>query len=1513
MKKRKNIFVRNQRKSIFKRKGFKQALSLIMILFMCLVLLPVSPIEAAGETYTVYFDASSKPDDEWFTSSNYKFIAHAWKDDANSKNVDMVKSSNNIYKCEIPSDYTNIIFVKQDTNGAWKVKTPDLIIPSGYTSPCFKYSGKVSSSLNNGAYLVELGTDYWSDLGETTETEKDDIFFAKSTFYDYYGKNVVGNTAKGAVTSNHYYFENFNEKISNYAEENGVLYPLYFGDFNEAYNKSDYPEDAPSTGQPLGADGLNAYNFYWAINRASRTDKNDTNNTIGNKYTASVQGLASESLVDGNIMQRARKPIITEVACDFSKINVTQNDSATYAAKIEFKGEQVINFNGGKKTEGKVETAFNAKVTAKENGYNFGASSTSKYLYFDIYTESSATGSPFIAIKDSDSNLHQMAAWSDGVAKDGYDNKITKGEWKTIAIDLSKLKNATGNGSSNAGSVDLSKIDSIYFGFWNNDSMYIKNIKFVSEEEGPETEVEMPYFSSSFLSSNAIGETTSEMQFPFKKRTKYVDGKPCDYYIFTSGKTGYKSDASNVEKATTDVIRINNETNSLDYWFDVADDDSNIVRDMNGTTGWGTGKNSPGLFPFNKYSDSSDVNKLNYGFGAKIEIPFTLTEDGKVYPQNSQNDAEKVPMKFNFKGDDDVWVYIDGNLVLDMGGGHTQTTGNIDFANNIATVDNVVNAPLTSNSLHEPVVTKTKSFNLNGETAAGKYDTEKVHTMTVYYMERGMIESNLYIDFNFVPEQNDLIVEKEVNTDGVNPVFENVVNDIAKNKTEFNFNLSNKKQSEIISEIEDTFTYEGDSANKYIVYNDLEDTSKVISSGATSIVKSKREDNDNLITEQHKAVLAINQSKSVSNEDFRTEIDSILLDASGVKDLSSVSNYLIFDIYNNSNDNNAANSYPFVALRDSNGKQIAGWCTTSYTYNGVDSYINRDKKGKWVTVCVDLSKLKGNTKNGANDPSNFDFSKVKNIWIGYWASGTIYLDNVIFSSRPEMPSNITTKVESITNTNFTTVSNFKYDEKNASGNIEEKQMTNTDFKLKDKYTATFYDKFQKNTQVIGKETEDRRFNTTWITKDLSGTEETVLGTGTGIITDPFTISTDHKDTTHMTHYIKFTNSVKTSNLSIEKKLSDDLVTDDIFKFKVIFKNIFGSKTENINYNGKYTITSSEGSSEKNATLEDGSYVIEIKAGETAQITGIPVGTEYEIQEISQEGYEIESIKVDSKLKTIHTKEETIENGIKVTITETNTDESKLIDSTGTKTTQNITTKTTVNTTTIVDGKKVTTTEGPNESTSTPAPVSSEEKVTNSITGTIANGTVSNKITFTNVVNKGSITINKVDEDDNKLNGAGFKIEKKIIIDPSTAKKEDYTDSKYDISNFDKGYVWEKISEIKDDAKVTNEFKFTDLLKGEYRITEIKVPNGYVGLAKPIEVTLPYAYKVGDEVNGKTMEEAGETMNITYKVENKKELVLPLAGFNGIGLYLCIGSVVIISALIMFSIYLRKTKKTKINS
>ena len=183
-----------------------------------------------------------------------------------------------------------------------------------------------------------------------------------------------------------------------------------------------------------------------------------------------------------------------------------------------------------------------------------------------------------------------------------------------------------------------------------------------------------------------------------------------------------------------------------------------------------------GFFPFNE-KVSGSATKYNYGFGAKLQFDFTLTSDGQVVVGN---DKEKVPIKFFFSGDDDVWVYIDGKLVLDVGGAHSQAAGLLEFGSgeNGNTVTSWVSDAKTGGQVYEePKQQKTVKF--NEKPYIFKYRTKEpkplenkpIHTLTMYYMERGMWESNMALAFNF-PDHNELQVEKKVDVSGVNELFQ---------------------------------------------------------------------------------------------------------------------------------------------------------------------------------------------------------------------------------------------------------------------------------------------------------------------------------------------------------------------------------------------------------------------------------------------------------------------------------------------------------------------------------------------------------------------------------------------------------------------------------------------------------------------------------------------------------------------------------------------------------------------
>ena len=630
-------------------------------------------------------------------------------------------------------------------------------------------------------------------------------YLGKVTFYDYYGSNkigTIGNNASENSNGYHYYFEKFNAAISDYSSKNNIMYPLYFGDFNYAAGESNNPEKKPESGQTLMG---NAYKFFWAPNRASRSANPNVPNST---YTASVQGMVSETLKDGKLTQDIKTIDFNDTSSkqfSISNVIIAANSGASYEDLNSALGRNNVlklNYPGSAGSKD-----YRIQLTTDNKDF----SQHNKYLTFDVYNQTASSGgSLFIALKDGSNR--QIAGWSKFYGTEYYDNTIKSNQWQTIVVDLEELKlndNNAEHGTHQPQYFNFGDITSIFVGYWGTGGgVFIdkSSIKFLGQiDETTSGTAELPYFNSEFLSSYNVGETTNEYEFPFKKRSKEItslDGQQkvgADYYIFSSGKSGYQINNSTL----TDVVRING--NHLDYWFDVADNDnSTIVKDMNGKEAnfGGTGVNEPGFFPFNTPAQGGKLdnpnsyteNGLNYGFGAKIEIQFKLTEDGTmtITKEDDEGNTEEIeiPLEFNFKGDDDVWVYIDNQLALDMGGGHSQTEGNINFATGIATVKNVVNGKITSNSLMQPVTTKTKNLNLSNDSyiSEGKYDTNKVHTLTLFYMERGMIESNLYMDFNFIPSQNEVIVEKEVDASGVNEVLSYKTAEIA-NKIDFKFNV----------------------------------------------------------------------------------------------------------------------------------------------------------------------------------------------------------------------------------------------------------------------------------------------------------------------------------------------------------------------------------------------------------------------------------------------------------------------------------------------------------------------------------------------------------------------------------------------------------------------------------------------------------------------------------------------------------------------------------------------------
>ena len=285
--------------------------------------------------------------------------------------------------------------------------------------------------------------------------------------------------------------------------------------------------------------------------------------------------------------------------------------------------------------------------------------------------------------------------------------------------------------------------------------------------------VKVPFFNEdAYPNQSKYMRFYNNLQFPF---TKTTNDKGVSTYSFDSAKNTVYYDYDNKKIVRKDDLKIH----------DASKD------------------NSIGYFPFNSTDpDQSAKDNLNYGFGTQFTIPFTVTETGK--------NVDGTSMTFKFTGDDDVWVYIDGALVLDMGGAHCKAEGEINFATQMATITTgtsdakLGNQPTAggrvaakdngNRTVDFKNITVKKSDGKTISLADYMKESGKVHELKMYYMERGMWDSNMSISYSFVPLPSGLTLSKTLDTKDVNAGLKNAVQGL--DNFDFNIQTRNLKARE---------------------------------------------------------------------------------------------------------------------------------------------------------------------------------------------------------------------------------------------------------------------------------------------------------------------------------------------------------------------------------------------------------------------------------------------------------------------------------------------------------------------------------------------------------------------------------------------------------------------------------------------------------------------------------------------------------------------------------------------
>lgn len=1063
-----------------------------------------------------------------------------------------------------------------------------------------------------------------------------------------------------------------------------------------------------------------------------------------------------------------------------------------------------------------------------------------------------------------------------------------------------------------------------------------------------------PHFNEAFLQGDnsfntVLGKVYKDVSFPFTKDAVFKSStnendpeKYAQYWYYDSSKASLylKQDQTNGKYYLASPGKDSDGK-------PITDDNSKNIDATGGQDG------THGFFPFNQTVSTVVASRYNYGFGAKLQFDFTLTEDGNVVvgKDNDGNDI-KIPIKFFFSGDDDVWVYIDGELMLDVGGAHGKASGLLEFgANNTVTpyVSSNKNTDTSDTMVYQTDTTKTVCFNQTPVTftkTTGKaiqLDKDRTtHTLTMFYMERGMWESNMAVAFNF-PDNNKLQVEKQVDLSKVNTAFKSLF----QNQKLFTFTLQNLA------------THYGPKA----ITNSTPDPVAVgsnftASSSDTDKTTMKKDDNppdtSGTYTGQIVKWYAQGYDKGSAHRNLRY----------GTMTLTNPLNienrdYLSFDVYavGNPGDGVLSTNYLYLTLVDSNNKQMG----CDLTDNGTKSYLNTMLSGsvvmqnnQWVTVKLQLNKMLRD--NG------FDLNNIKEIRIGDDYERTVYFRNFVFTAKPVANKTVGFSVEQADIPDYGSAGSNTL--KPASGAIftssiagSGTQAVDTDgtFDLQDGETVTFTDQFRLGSYISLQEAENTAlYDTRWEVYEngtlvnAAGTSPSVSGTITtplqGDNTNPEDNRTETADTTSTgSSYngskpkgtntlvfrsyaapeeefpelkVKFINTVKVGTLVIKKEqpTGETPLTGKSYEFTVTFSNVGGIGLGSADSVPQMTNT--------------------IPVGGSWEITGIPVGTRFRVVETPPTDGSLKSVTcnaTDAKYDVDNGVRGTVTGEAQVTATFTNTAH-QLMDI-------------------EVEKQWLDAKDKPLTDKLPDIWVKLERRHVNDTTGEWVDATSAVKLQYNYMTGKWTHKFERLDKTDVS---SGTKYEYRVAECATekgtftakgtvtlgtytyTASQTDLTDGKITLINkrtdpkfalnlTKKGIdgtatplldgVEFKLEKLNDDNTTfvtigtgvtgsasagTGQLTFADLTPGSYRLTETKTAEGYTLLSEAIEfeLTVNGECKRNGTNYGTVTQDTSGVYNIALTIYNRKGFTLPHTGADAPSLWLLIGLPALVAVLLV---------------